>query len=257
VDYETFSHKETNVRFSSTDPGAVRESILRERRFLEDYIASYPAFLSSLEPVPALPGAPSIAIAMHRASGLAGVGPMAAVAGAIAEAAVRAVLEGKRRGEKDPGPEAVVENGGDIFLAVRREVVVGLYAGKSPLSGKLGLAVAPERTPIAVCSSSGTMGHSISFGRADLATVLAWDGALADACATLAGNLVREERDIGPALERVCSVPGVIGALVILGEKIGIKGDLPRLVRIGDGAFASKITRDRLSSFRFEGNPPV
>ncbi len=255
--YETFSHKETNVRFSSTDPGAVRESILLERRLLEDYIASYPAFLSSLEPIPALSGAPAIALAMHRASGLAGVGPMAAVAGAIAEAAVRAVLEGKGRGGKDAKPEAVVENGGDIFLATRREVVVGLYAGKSSLSGRLGLSVLPEDTPVAVCSSSGTMGHSISFGRADLATVVARDGALADACATLAGNLVRTERDIGPALDRVCSVPGVIGALVILGEKIGMKGDLPRLVRIDDGAFASKITRDRLSSFRFGGEPPA
>jgi hypothetical protein len=160
-----------------------------------------------------------------------------------------------------PRPEAgsggaarsvIVENGGDIFLASDRETVIGLYAGRSSVSGRLGFAVPPDQ-PLAVCSSSGTLGHSLSFGRADLATVTSRNAALADAAATLAGNLVQSDDDIGPALERVCAVPGVLGVFIVLGERIGMKGELPPLVRIEDEDFACKITRDRRSGFIFPG----
>lgn len=254
--YRIFSHKDAHYRFLAARPGVVTGEIVRLRGELEAYIRRNPLFQRSLEPVPALPGAPPVALAMHRASDLTGVGPMAAVAGAVAEAAVRAALEAGMEKERSPGTGlpgrgAVVENGGDIFLWMPRETVVGLFAGAGSLSGRIGFAVPPERMPLAICSSSGTMGHALSFGRADLATVTAADGALADAAATLAGNLVRTDRDIAAALDRVCSIPGVLGALIVVGEKVGFEGDLPPLVPVRDRNFTAKITRDRRSGFVF------
>jgi ApbE superfamily uncharacterized protein (UPF0280 family) len=101
--------------------------------------------------------------------------------------------------------------------------------------------------PLAVCSSSGRLGHSFSFGDCDLATVVARDAALADAAATLAGNLVRRESDIPAALERVAGLPGVAGLIIVKGEKVGMAGRLPRLVRHADARYDLKITRDPAS----------
>ena len=235
--FHTFAWKDANYRFRGGSPRAVRRDLVARREELEAYIARYPLFQTSLVPIPAAPGAPAVALAMHRAAELAGVGPMAAVAGAMAESALRAA-----RAE-------VVENGGDIFLWADCPLTIGLYAGGSSLSGRLALRVEPARMPLAVCSSSGTMGHSFSFGRCDLATVVAGDGALADAAATLAGNLVTSADDIPAALERVCAIPGVAGVLLVKGERVGLKGDLPPLVAVSDPAFADKITRDRRSGF--------
>ena len=242
MEYSTFSYKDAHYRYTAANPAAVRAEIKRRRNELEAYIDRYPLFKTALEPVPPRDDAPPIARVMHRAAELAGVGPMAAVAGAIAEAAARAGAAGADEG-------AVVENGGDIFLWMKTDVVVGLFAGESPVSGRIGFAVAPDLMPLAVCSSSGTMGHSLSFGRADLATVVAPDGALADAAATLAGNLVKGAEDIEDALNRVCGIPGVMGALIVVGDRIGLKGTLPPLVKIGDREFTAKITRDGRSGF--------
>jgi len=261
VPYRTISYKDAHYRFFASRPDLVTAEIVRLREALESYISRHPLFASSLEPVPVLPDAPPVARAMHAAAQLTGVGPMAAVAGAIAEAAVRAALRPAPGAgipspdPADPDPAArdgvVVENGGDIFLWTPRETVVGLFAGKSSVSGRIGFAVPAGRMPLAVCSSSGTMGHSLSFGRADLATAVASDGALADAAATLAGNLVRNAEDIPDALDRVCRIPGVHGVLIVVGEKVGLEGDLPPLVRIRDEGFVAKITRDERSGFRF------
>jgi hypothetical protein len=240
-----FTHKDANFRILAARADIVRREIRIQRNLLEFYITRYPEFRTALVPLPALEDAPPIAKAMHDAADLTGVGPMAAVAGAVAEAAARAAYAA--RDPSCPAGESggvIVENGGDIFLFPDRETVIGLYAGNSSISGRLGFAV-PPGPPLAVCSSSGTLGHSLSFGRADLATVVSGNGALADAAATLAGNLVREEKDIEAALERVSAISGVLGVLIVVGEKIGLKGELPRLVKIDDREFARKITGDR------------
>jgi ApbE superfamily uncharacterized protein (UPF0280 family) len=165
---------------------------------------------------------------------------MAAVAGTMAQLAAEAALAAG-------AAEAIVENGGDIYLASVDRVVIALYAGPGALSGRLAMVVEAAEMPLAVCSSSGRLGHSFSFGDCDLATVVARDAALADAAATLAGNLVRRESDLPAALERVAGLPGVSGLLLVKGEKVGMAGRLPRLVRHADARYDLKITRDPAS----------
>lgn len=157
------------------------------------------------------------------ASTLTGVGPMAAVAGAIAQFVTRDLLRFSK--------EVIVENGGDIYLASEKERVVGIYAGSSPLSLRIGMVIEPEKTPLGVCTSSGTVGHSLSFGRADAVSVLSRSGALADAAATAIGNIVKGARDIEKGLARGSEIEGVSGVLIVVGEKMGVWGEV-RLVRL-------------------------
>ena len=134
---------------------------------------------------------------------------MAAVAGAIAEAVGEALLPAS--------PELIIENGGDIFLASSRPRRVGLYAGRSPFSGRLGLRIDPTLTPLGICTSSGTVGHALSFGEADAVVVLSPDAALADAVATAAGNLVKSKDHIPRAIEFAAGIEGIIGILIVCG----------------------------------------
>lgn len=196
------------------------ETLLLEARLqVERYAEEHPVFLTSHQPLPEDPKAPELVRWMSSAGLAAGVGPMAAVAGAIA----RYVGEGMLGlGCK----EVVVENGGDLYLRAQRELLVGLYAGFSPLSGHLGLLIGPEEMPVGVATSSAKVGHSWSYGASDAACVVARDAALADAAATALGNRVREKPDMEPALEWVCSLEGVKGALVILGKSLAVKGNI-------------------------------
>jgi ApbE superfamily uncharacterized protein (UPF0280 family) len=196
----------------------VREAALLERQQLEAYIAAHPGFLPALDPWPEDPFAPAVVREMVAAAQLAGVGPMAAVAGALAGRIGRA-LDGL-------SPELIVENGGDVFLKILQPATVALVAGKSPLSHRVGLKIEPNLSPLGVCTSSGTVGHSLSFGRADAASVVARDAALADAAATALGNRVQGAGDIAAALAWAAGVPGVLGAVVIVGEKLGVRGQV-------------------------------
>src|SRR4030042_849982 len=83
------------------------DSVLKHRGSLETYIERHPLFLTTLDPYQAEAEAPAIVKEMARVSQLTSVGPMAAVAGAIAEAVGRDLLAFS--------PEVIVENGGDIF----------------------------------------------------------------------------------------------------------------------------------------------
>ena len=174
---------------------------------------------------------------MCRAGMDVGVGPMAAVAGAIAQFAAEAAVNA---GEDD----VIVENGGDIFTVVSNPLTIGVHAGPgSPFNG-LAFRVEPEDTPLAICSSSGTMGHSMSMGACDLATVVAKDAALADAAATLAANLVTTPEDLEPTAARIVTIPGVLGVLLVKSDRMAIQGMLPELVRNADSDTLLKITRD-------------
>lgn len=198
-------------------------SVLRHRTPLEEYIATHPSFLHSLEPITVEETAPHIVKEMAIAGEKAGVGPMAAVAGAIAEAVGRDLLTFTS--------EVIVENGGDIFLKITRQRLVGIYAGNSPLTGKIALKILPRETPLGVCTSSGTVGHSLSFGTADAAIALSPSAALADAAATALGNRVRTAEDIPQALKWAQSVPGLVGAVIIKDDKLGAWGKV-RLVPV-------------------------
>jgi len=192
------------------------KSILKHRTPLEKYIESHPAFLTTLEPYHMEEDAPAIAREMAKAAQIAGVGPMAAVAGTIAEAVGRDLLAFS--------PEIIVENGGDIFLRTAQTRVVGIYAGKSPFTGKIALEIKPEDTPLGICTSSGMLGHSLSLGAADALIVLSASTPLADAAATALGNLVKDQKDIPKVVQRAQSINGLHGIVIIKGDKIGLWG---------------------------------
>lgn len=217
--------KETDllIRAESDLRAEAREAVLRYRHQIESYIAVNPGFERSLVPVGEDAFAPRIVREMIGASRLASVGPMASVAGAMAESVGRELLT--RSGQ------VIVENGGDLFLASSRVRTVAVYAGASRLSMKLGLVVEPGETPVGICTSSGTVGPSLSFGKADAVCIVAASAALADAAATAVGNRVGREADIEAALERGREIEGVLGILVIRGERLGVWGRV-RLARL-------------------------
>jgi hypothetical protein len=194
----------------------IRQAVLQERRQLEAYIAAHPGFLPALSPWPEDPFAPPVVREMIGAAQKTGVGPMAAVAGALAERVGRAL--------DALSAEIIVENGGDLYLKVASPATISLFAGRSPLSHRVGLKIDPEMSPLGVCTSSGTVGHSLSFGRADAACVLAPSAALADAAATALGNLVQDAGSIAAALDWAAQAPELLGAVVIVGDKLGAWG---------------------------------
>lgn len=211
---------ETNLQiFAERDISALARRLAREARGeLVRYIRTDRTFLETLEPHTPHPGAPPLAVEMARAARAAGVGPMAAVAGAIAQRVGRALLE--------ESSEVIVENGGDIFMRIGRTRRVAVFAGRSPLSWRVALEFRPGETPVGVACSSGTVGPSLSFGTADAAVAVARDAALADAVATGLGNRVRSRGDLERALEWALSIRGVRGGLVVLGDCLAVRGRL-------------------------------
>ena len=143
---------------------------------------------------------------------------MAAVAGAMAECVGMELIA--------LSPEIIVENGGDIFLKSLKKRLIGVYAGESPLTKKIALHIEPEETPLGICTSSGTVGHSLSFGRADAVIVLSPSTPLADAAATAIANLVKEPRDIPGAIKFAEGIGGLKGAVLIKGDIIGLWGEV-------------------------------
>lgn len=220
--YRTFRHKGATFRICCLRYGVVTSELIRQRKILEAYIRQHPAFETAMEPVDLLPEAPESAVRMARAARSAGVGPMAAVAGALAQLAAEAALAAG-------AGEVIIDNGGDLYLAGVDAVTLALETGTAGLA--LALEVTRERMPVAVCSSSGTMGHSLSLGTCDLATVVARDAALADAAATCAANRVRQVDDIDDALNSTLAIEGVQGVLIVKDDHIGLAGDLPPLVK--------------------------
>ncbi len=228
---EHFQIRETIVTIFARKPGhidAAKESIAIQRAFLEDFISRDPFFMLTLEPYDLqADDAPEIVKQMIKCSAVFGIGPMAAVAGAIARFAVQAM--------KDAGATyAVVDNGGDICILNDVPITVGIYAGGSSIRD-LAFEL-PERSEIlGICTSSGTVGPSISFGFADAATVISDDPALADAAATALGNAVQASGLLEENL-RVIDRPGIDGALVIRGQEMALWGELPVLRRAHVGA---------------------
>ena len=220
----TVVHAETDLQVSALRDLSeeTRERVRGLRAELEAFIAIFPRFAEAHVPVEIPASAPALARAMSEAARVAGVGPMAGVAGAFAEAVAR--------GLEPLSAEVVVENGGDLYLMGRQERAVLLSAGDSPLSGSVALALAADALPVAVCTSSGRVGPSLSYGGAHAATVLASSGALADAAASAVGNLVHDSDDIERALARAREIPGVLGAVVIADDRIGATGSIVRLV---------------------------
>jgi ApbE superfamily uncharacterized protein (UPF0280 family) len=193
-------------------------SVHKYRNHLESYIKIHPDFLSSLTPLGQDHLAPDIVRDMLKFSKMAGVGPMASVAGAIAGHVGYDLLS--------QNANVIVENGGDIFLKSNREITVGIFAGDSPLSEKIALRIRPMEMPVGICTSSATVGPSLSFGRADAVCVKARSASLADAAATAIGNASKSKADIRKAISLGAGIKGVLGILIIMGAELGVWGEM-------------------------------
>jgi len=195
-----------------------REQVLVCRGHIEGYIQRYPTFATTLLPWQGETFAPPVVWQMIQAGQAAGVGPMASVAGAIAENVGRHLL-GQCR-------QIVVENGGDLFLKTDETVVIGLFAGDSPLSMNVGIKIPPSENGVGVCTSSGTVGHSLSAGSADAVCVVSPSCALADAAATAIGNRIHTPRDIKDAIDFGKTITGVNGIVVVVNREMGGWGEI-------------------------------
>ena len=201
--------------------------ILRQRMELINYIRKNREFLTSFEPVE-VENAPFIANVMAEAGRIAEVGPMAAVAGTISELSMNFLI-------KSGAKYAIVENGGDIAIKTNKDVVMGLYAGTSSLSGQIGFKIKYEKTPMGICTSSGTVGHSISLGWADSVSVFADHASIADALATSIANEAKgdlEQDAVQNCLARAEDFkPYFRGVMIVVGESAGTIGKIPKLVK--------------------------
>jgi len=195
-----------------------RSSLLQIRSQLCAYISGHPEFKSSLVPVLIDPSAPSVIRKMADAASIANVGPMASVAGTVAEFVGNSLLK--------HSDEIIIENGGDLFIKCKNAKKVLVHAGDSPFSEKLAILVEPSDYPTGICTSSGKIGHSLSFGKADAVVAISRNTCLADAAATAVANKVKCTRDIGPAMSWGMAIPGISGLLVIIDDKLGAAGNV-------------------------------
>jgi len=212
--------KETDLLVSAEQKldKETRDLVFESRHQIESYIRSHADFLTALDPYPDDPYAPPLVKEMIESTREVGVGPMASVAGAIAEYVGRHLLE--------KTTQVIVENGGDLFIKADRPVRVSIFAGTSPLSEKIGLVLAPELMPLGVASSSGTVGHSLSLGKADVGCVLSPSAALADAAATALCNRIQGPKDLSRIDDWAKGIKGILGALVILGDRMATWGKI-------------------------------
>jgi len=226
-DYSTIERwKACRVAVDSTDlyiksthdlSDIARQRVVELRAVLNDHIALQGEFLYSYDPVTRINGVHPIIERMYNASEKTGVGPLAAVAGAIARETGRVLLEHTE--------EVIIENGGDLWLKVLSPAAVSVWPGGNYFRG-ISIAIRPDETPCGVCTSSGRLGRSFSFGRADAVTIISRCAALADAAATAVCNMVKDESCPEGALERAMSIDGVTGAMIVYGKKLALRGDI-------------------------------
>lgn len=238
--FQSFVHRDANFRISSSCIDIVKDEIKKQRYILDSFISENETFLTSLNPVSLSKSAPPIAKIMNDASCKTGVGPMAAVAGTFAQLSAEAAI-------KSGATEAIIENGGDMYLMSDKPISVGLFSGHYSALNSVALQILPNYMPVALCSSSSHMGHSLSMGSCDLATVISEDAALADCAATHACNLVASEEDVVSVLEKIMAIDRIRGVIIVKNDKVGIFGELPPLIKQSDKDFICKITKDKNS----------
>lgn len=192
--------------------------IKKYREQIKNYINKEPNFLTSLIPIFPEDNAPQIIKHMCISGYMANVGPMAAVAGAISQYVGLELLK--------YSDEIILENGGDIFIHTKKDRQILIYAGNSPFSNKISLLIPKEDQPLGICTSSGTVGHSLSFGKADAVVIISNDTLLADAAATAVCNIVKSPQCINAGINFAKSILGVTGVVIIIGDKMGVWGNV-------------------------------
>jgi ApbE superfamily uncharacterized protein (UPF0280 family) len=225
---KAFRLKQSNCTIIADREDAIEKAIgliEYQRNQLEKYIQENPEFLYSLQPVPVDEG-PKVARLMAEASLRAEVGPMAAVAGVLADLAVQKMI---RAGSK----VAVVENGGEVSAVSNQPIDVALVAGDAPLSREIGFRL--KEFPVGVATSSGLYSHALSFGEAEAVTIFAVDAGVADAVATAVANMVKGDYVRGiirKGMERALNIEGVKGVFILYRGVVGKAGDVPELLAI-------------------------
>jgi ApbE superfamily uncharacterized protein (UPF0280 family) len=226
-DYSSTNRTAFNVKIDTSDLFIIADKNLYDKAYemlktvrteLEEYIMEHDEFLHSLDPVTHHGDIDSISAVMCRASASAGVGPMAAVAGAVAEAVGNGLLSFSE--------EVIVENGGDIWMKLVKPAVIGIYVNNIYFRDNIGIKINPDKTPCSVCTSTSKLGHSLSFGKADSVTIIADTGALADAVATAVCNMVQTSDDIENALNFGMSIKGIRGCLIIFRDILAARGEI-------------------------------
>lgn len=204
--------------FSASMEDDVLEWVVALRRSMDAYILTDPEYRTSLVPYDAAGTAPQLMHHMSEVSHRTGIGPMSAVAGAFAEHVAL------RLKEKYSCREVIVENGGDIYADCQTDLDISVFAGKSPLSDKVGLHIPAGSFPLGICTSSGTVGPSLSFGRADAAMIVCRDASLADSYATAFANRVKTVRDIQPVIDIITAHKDIDAAIVIKDDRMAVCG---------------------------------
>ena len=231
-----FSEKESDITIISEAKEAIlkaKEAFYYHRKVLEHYVLKNKLFLKTFSPIKVKTDL-IIIKKMIEASELCDVGPMAAVAGALADIMLE-TMKSKKNSDFEPARIALVENGGEIAVNSEKPMKIALYAGKNQLNINIGFLIQKKDCPIGIGTSSATVGHAISLGQADAATVFAKNAALADAAATKIGNLVKGndiEKSIKMGLDAVNDIDGIFGAFISRGNKIGSTGKIPKLFKI-------------------------
>ena len=199
-----------------------RDLVLNQRHQLENYIGIHPDFLTTLKPYPEDPYAPPMIKEMIETTRDLGVGPMASVAGAIAQYVGHGLLKWT--------DQVILENGGDIFIKTNRSVTVSIFAGESPLSGKIGVMIPQEKMPLGVCASSGTVGHSLSLGSTDIVCIISYVPDIIKA-------YENDKKDLEKIADWTDEMGGVSGGLAIVKDKVAAWGEV-EIVRLKPSAFS-------------------
>ena len=227
----SFIIDESKIHIKCDNEKAIRaavKAIKQHREQLVEFIKKHPDFLFKLKPVAIYPKAPKIIRLMIRSSKVANVGPMASVAGTLADIGLEAMLREKIK-------VAIVEDGGEIAVFTEKPIAISIFSGSTYLSNKIGFLLKKEDCPIGVATSSSKTSHAISFGEADSVTVVANNASLADAAATAICNAVFGEdikESIRRGLERARAIEGIRGVLIIREDSSGLWGNLPEIVKV-------------------------
>ena len=204
--------------YSASMESATYTYVVDLRRAMDAYLLMDPAYKTALTPYDAGIEAPSILKDMSRVSHKTGIGPMSAVAGAVAQRVANYLKENFKV------KEVIVENGGDIYAESHSDLDISVFAGQSPLSEKVGLHIPAIAFPLGICTSSGTVGPSLSLGRADAVMIICKDVLLADSYATAFANKIKSESDLQPVIESIQRIPAILGAIAIKGDKLALTG---------------------------------
>ena len=184
------------------------------RRSMDAYLLMDPAYKAALTPYDAGLEAPNILKEMSRVSHKTEIGPMSAVAGAVA----------KKVAEFLGTQEVIVENGGDIYAQAASDMDISVFSGQSPLSEKIGLHIPAAEFPLGICTSSGTVGPSLSLGRADAVMIVCKDVLLADSYATAMANRIKTVNDLQSVIDRISDIPEILGAIAVKDDRMAITG---------------------------------